>query len=70
MGELEKLSLWDRFFNRYRKEIHNRGEETWNRTNYRYGVVVSSQPYTRNWVEYKIFDRVTGSVTIEKDYLD
>lgn len=70
MNNTEKLNLWDRFFNRHRKEIHNRGEEIWNRSRTLHGVEISSNQYTRCWIEYKVFDRVTGSVTIEKEYLD
>lgn len=72
MNTPEKLSLWDRIFNRYRKEVSNRGEETWSRVVTRDGFPIESsrREYLRNWVEYKVFDRVTGSITIEKDYLD
>lgn len=68
--QLEKLSLWDRLFNRYRKTIRNKGTETWIHRNYRYGVETSKYEFDRNYVEYTITDRVTGSETIEKVYLD
>jgi hypothetical protein len=70
--QLEKLSLWDRFFNRYRKTIRNKGSETWIRRhyNYSYDGEVYKYEYLRNYVEYTIIDRVTGSETIEKVYLD
>jgi len=71
----EKIGLWDRLFNRYRKVIHQRGQETWSK---RYGEgyfwcqgeVIPNSSFTRNWVEYKIIDRVTGSETIEREYLN
>lgn len=67
----EKLSLWDRLFNRYRKEVHDRGEEAWGSTPTRGGVPVGeTRRYTRNWVEYRVVDRLTGSYTIEREYLN
>lgn len=67
--EPEKLNLWDRLFNRYRKEVIERGH-------------MSIYPHpedaggsnlprrVRQWVEYRVIDRLTGSVTIRRDYLD
>lgn len=65
---LEKLSIWDRWFNRYKKTIYNQGKEPWARTNIRTGNVVNY--YSRNYVEYIITDRITGSQTIERKYLN
>lgn len=63
----QNLSLWDRFFNRYRKEIHQRGTSThWNRNSYGESLPNS----VRSWVEYRVIDRLTGSETIERDYLN
>lgn len=61
----EKLNLWDRIFNRYRKTIRNEGSEIWTRTIY--GV---EKEYIRKYVEYTVTDRLTGSQTIEKQYLN
>lgn len=66
MANPEKLSLWDRIFNRYRRSIHSRGSEKW--ANYQYGLLISN--YTRDYVEYLVIDRVTGSEGIEKEYLN
>ena len=68
MAEAEKLSLWDRFFNRYKRTIHARGSEQWFQK--KHGVRISSSEYTRDWVEYLVVDRLTGSETIEKKYLN
>lgn len=66
MANPEKLNLWDRFFNRYKKTITNRGTENWDHFNR--GVKVTT--CSRDFVEYLIIDRVTGSETIEKVYLN
>ncbi len=58
----EKLSLWDRLFNRYHKEIHRQEIERW-RNNRGF-------EWMRTYVEYRVTDRVTGSVTIEREYLN
>lgn len=68
--QLEKLNLWDRLFNRYRKTIRTRGTETWIRRKCNYGIEMDKYEYVRNYVEYTVTDRVTGSETIEKQYLD
>lgn len=67
----ERLSLWDRVFNRTRREVHGRGKETWTkRPRDPYGYYIGKPyEYTRTWVEYRVIDRVTGSVTIEREYL-
>jgi hypothetical protein len=70
----EKLNLWDRLFNRYRKEVAERGLENWSKT-YQdsfTGLPLEStrQTYCRDWVDYRIIDRLTGSVTIEREYLN
>lgn len=67
----ESLNLWDRFFNRYRKEVIRQGKELW--YSYQFGYFQSYQgkiPYHRDFVEYRIIDRVTGSETIKKEYLN
>jgi len=60
----EKLNIWDRLFNRYRKVVSSRGTEEWMK-------VVKGKEYTcyRDYVEYTITDRVTGSETIQREYL-
>lgn len=67
MAQPEKINIWERCFNRYRKEIHNRGSDTWHRS--LYGSKLPNSEYNRDWVEYKIIDRVTGSEEIEREYL-
>ncbi len=69
--EPEQLNLWDRLFNRYRKEVANRGVTLQKTTPIRWGQcrddLASSQEL--NWVEYRIIDRLTGSETIKREYL-
>jgi hypothetical protein len=67
----EKLSLWDRWFNRHRREVHQRGAETWQATTTYHGVRVGEpREYKRQWIEYRKIDRLTGSETIEREYLN
>jgi hypothetical protein len=66
----EKLNIWDRIFNRYRREIHSQGEETWNRRDEYTGQKIPDGQFKRNYVMYKIVDRVTGSERLEKEYLE
>jgi hypothetical protein len=66
MATPEKLNLWDRFFNRYRKEILQRGEETWRVHDW---AGLELMRYSRVYVDYKVIDRVTGSETIKREYL-
>lgn len=61
-----RLSLWDRLFNRYIKIVHVRGNESW--AKYQYGVKIYD--YNRDWVDYKVVDRVTGSENITREYLN
>lgn len=63
----EKLNLWDRLFNRYRRVVHQRGQSFWQ--HYLNGCEIGKE-YARPWVEYKVIDRLTGSIKIERDYLD
>lgn len=63
MATPENLSLWDRLFNRTRREIHARGEQTWICRD-PYGQKVYGSERVRSWVEYRVIDRVTGSGTI------
>jgi hypothetical protein len=67
MAQPEKLNLWDRIFNRKRQEIVSEGQETWD---YHCGGVEIGAPFIRYFVKYKIINRVTGSETIEKVYLN
>lgn len=66
---MEKLNLWDRFFNRYKRVIMCEGEEQWFNQSY-YGIKMPGSEHTRKFVKYKIIDRVTGSEKIEKVYLN
>lgn len=65
----EKLGLYDRFFNRYRRIPIQDGSETWTK---RYCNYWSEWfvPYNRDFIVYEIVDRLTGSVKIEKEYLN
>jgi len=72
---MEKLSLWDRFFNRYKKVIIEEGKETfaeyYSLNDFLYpGQRIPDSDYKRCFVKYKIIDRLTGSETIEKVYLN
>lgn len=66
----EKLNLWDRFFNRHRKEVISRGQECWKRYRPGFWSSVYYIDYTRYWVEYRIVDRLTGSITLKREYLN
>ena len=70
----EKLNLWDRIFHRYRTIVHQRGHEAWNKTYpsiYPWaGEIVPNSNFTRDWVEYRVIDRVTGSEIIQRKYLN
>lgn len=72
MATPEKLNLWDRFFNRYRKEIVSEGREEWKRHYCLITHIMLDKPvfYNRNFVKYKKIDRLTGSETIEIQYLN
>lgn len=66
----EKLSRWDRWFNRYKKIPVKQGRETWTEqmthNGVRYGPV---HEFNRNYVEYHVVDRLTGGYTIKKEYI-
>lgn len=68
MSAPEKLTMWERLFARYRKEIHARGQQAcayaW------HGTKIAGSEFVRHWIEYKITDRLTGGETIEREYLD
>ena len=73
---IEKIGLWDRFFNRYRKEVIKQGVETWHKS---YGAgaypaimgqAIPNSGFDRDFVIYRIIDRVTGSEEIKKEYLN
>ncbi len=71
MAQPESLNLWDRLFNRTRKEVADRGDEHWGRY-YPPGLFNCTEytNYTRRWVEYRTIDRVTGSETLKREYLN
>jgi hypothetical protein len=68
----EKLGLWDRLFNRYRHEFKSEGRDTITRPTIVGGLPIKDADltYTRDWVKYWVIDRLTGSVTVEMQYLD
>lgn len=63
----EKLNLYDRFFNRYRKIPIEQGRETWHKWHQNYWNRWLEE-FTREFVVYEIVDRLTGSVEIKKVY--
>ena len=63
---IEKLNLWDRLFNRYRKVVHSRGSEIWHKSYY--GQKIAGSDYTKFYNEYIVIDRLTGSFDIVKYY--
>lgn len=65
----EKLNLYDRFFNRYRKIPIEEGCETWERLE-RDAWYQWVREYRRDFIVYEIVDRLTGSVEIKKVYLN
>ena len=65
---VEKLGIWDRIFNRYRKEILEETEETWHRT-YE-GRKMEGTEFKRKKVKYRVIDRVTGSETISYEFVN
>ena len=64
----EKLNLWDRMFNRYRKVIVSEHVEKWHKTTLE-GYPVPGTDFTRNFVKYRIIDRLTGSEKLVKEYI-
>jgi hypothetical protein len=74
MAQPEKLNIWDRFFNRYRKEIVEENSEKWFQYNKALVGLADSETlklkFSRDFIKYKIIDRLTGSETIEKVYLN
>lgn len=64
MNQPEKLNLWDRLFNRYRQEVIERETVTWGR----YGANLFDRE--RQVVYYRVVDRLTGSETIKREYLN
>lgn len=69
MAQPEKLSWWDRWFNRYRKTPVDKGSEKWAMYSRTTGEERPNSGYQREWVMYLVVDRVTGSETLEKEYL-
>lgn len=61
----EKLNLWDRIWNRYRKEVADRGSID----GYYMGFMGTREYVTREWIEYRVIDRLTGSETLKREYL-
>ncbi len=69
MSAPEKLNLWDRMFNRYRRDIINRGIQGWASRDM-FGCRIEGSQFKREFVDYKITDRVTGSERIEREYIN
>jgi len=70
MNQPEKLNLWDRFFNRTRREVAGRGQDDFVETCTIYGVPMNTRNFVRDWVDYRIIDRLTGSEIIKREYLN
>lgn len=68
--QTEKLSLWDRIFNRYCTVVIDEGTERWFRCDSYTGIRIPNSEYQRNYVKYKKIDRVTGSEEIFIKYLN
>ena len=67
--EPEKLSMWDRIFNRYRTSVIAQGTEKWNK--YQPSTGKQLMTYSRDFVKYQKIDRLTGSVVkIYVEYLN
>ena len=66
----EKLSLWDRLFNRYKTiPVEILSERWWSATQYQM-IADRKDYYSRDCVIYHKVDRLTGSYTIVKKYLN
>ena len=68
MNTIEKLNLWDRFFNRYKMIIKSEGVESW--CHHSYGVKIPYSDYSRKYVVYRKIDRLTGSEELIKKYFN
>lgn len=66
MATPEKINIWDRFFNRYRRVVDNRGLEVWTA----HDIYGKGFKYKRDYVDYKVIDRLTGNETLERKYLN
>ena len=67
----EKLSLWDRWFNRYKKVPFERGidvKEIYDHTHNYENPLKTTYRYT--FIIYHIIDRLTGGYSIKKEFLD
>ncbi len=64
----EKLSLWDRVFNRYKTVPVEKGNENWHKAIY--GSEVPNSKFVRSYVLYHKIDRSTGGFKIIKEYLN
>lgn len=67
----EKLNLWDRFFNRYRKIPIEEKTITrqWIKNYKGYDLKGTEYTTTHTIIVYKVIDRLTGSVTITEERL-
>ena len=65
MNQPEKLNLWDRLFNRYRRSVIGRGQSVYK--------IVERGPYkdsyVAHWVDYHVIDRLTGGEFIKRKWL-
>ena len=65
----EKLTTWDRLFNRYKTIPVEEGEETWAKVYSCLGTKIPDSEFKRDYVIYHVIDRLTGAYTIKKEYL-
>lgn len=69
--EPEKISLWDRLFNRYKLVAVEEGMEEWAKRSYlKYTGESKRVEYVRQYVKYHKIDRLTGAYEIIKKYFD
>lgn len=66
--EIERLSWWDRIFNRHKLVFIETREETWKRT--LYNIESLTYRYKREVAVYHKVDRLTGCYEIVLKYLN
>ena len=63
--------LFEFLFFRWKKEILERGEESWFTTTYVSGVSIGeTNRYRRNYIDYILTNKFDGSTKIKREYLN